>query len=309
MKAVITDWNFKNIEVEKKIFSEAGIELLDFQCTSEDQVCKIVEEADVVIAQWAPVKAKAIASMKNCRGIVRYGIGLDNIDLIAAKEKGIPVKNIPDYCLDEVADHTLALLLSVQRQIHTVSHRVKQGEWKIVPPQPLPSLRSSTLGLIGLGRISQRVAERARAFKMNVIAYDPFASDSVFESLSIKKVELAELFKVSDIISLHCPLTKETHHLIQKTTLAQMKPTAIVINASRGGLIASEDLDEALRLKVISGAGLDVAEEEPLPIDHPLVKNPLCIVTSHVAWYSAESIGELQRLAAMEGVKLLTTEN
>ncbi|MEO9968157.1 MAG: C-terminal binding protein [Reichenbachiella sp.] len=306
MKIVITDWNFPNIDVERNIIETAGHTVVDAQCKTEDHVIDLVKDADIVIAQWAPVKAAAIAAMTQCKGIVRYGIGLDNIDLEAAKSKGIPVANVPDYCLNEVADHTVALMLAAQRQIISTWDRINKGTWVITSPQTLPPLRQSTLALIGLGRISQRVASRAQAFGMSVIAYDPGLSPEQFAELNVEPVALEEIWERADIVSLHCPLIPPTHHIINKEVLAKMKPTSIVVNTSRGGLVNTNDMIDALNNGVIASAALDVVEEEPLSKDHPLLKAKNMIVTSHTAWHSGSSITELQTLAAEKAVDLLT---
>lgn len=306
MKVVITDWNFPNIDVERQIIEGAGHTVVDAQCKTEEEVAALVIDADIVIAQWAPVKAAAIAAMTQCKGIVRYGIGLDNIDLAAAKDKDIPVANVPDYCLNEVADHTVALMLASQRQILSTWDRINQGTWVITSPQTFPPLRQSTLALIGLGRISQRVASRAQAFGMNVIAYDPGLSAAQFADLGVESATLEDIWERADVVSLHCPLVPATHHIINAEVLKKMKPTSIVVNTSRGGLVSTNDLMDALNNEVIGGAALDVVEEEPLSNDHPLLKAKNLVVTSHTAWHSGSSITELQTLAAEKAVELLT---
>ncbi len=304
MKIVITDWNFPNIDAERKIIEGAGHTLVDAQCTTEEEVAEVVADADVVLAQWAPVKARAVAAMRNCRGIVRYGIGLDNIDLDAARRKGIKVANIPDYCLNEVADHTMALMLACQRQILPTWQRINRGEWLITSPKTLPPLRESTLGLIGLGRIARRVALRARAFGMRVIAFDPAVNGDIFKKVHAEAVTPEEIWRQSDIISLHCPLNRNTYHLINAEVLKKMKRNVLLINTSRGGLIDTSALTEALRSDQIAGAGLDVVEEEPLSRDHPLLKAPNVTLTSHIAWHSGKSMAELQQLAAEKALEL-----
>ncbi len=302
---VITDWGFSSLDIEKSVFAGKDIELRDYQCKTEDDVVKVAADADVVIAQWAPVRGKALAAMTRCKGIVRYGIGLDNIDLVRAKELGIAVKNVPDYCLSEVADHTMALILSLQRQVCRVDDLVRQGTWKITPPLALPPLRHSTLGLIGFGRIAQLVAKRAASFDLTVIASDPFIPAEVFYEAGVTKVGVDELLSTSDIVSLQCPLTDETKHILNRDSLKRMKPLALVINTSRGGLIDTSALIEALKADTIAGAALDVFEQEPLPRESELYNLPNVIITSHNAWYSSASVGELQRKAALAALDLL----
>jgi D-3-phosphoglycerate dehydrogenase len=257
------------------------------------------------MAQWAPVRAAAMAAMTRCKGIVRYGIGLDNIDLDEARKKGIPVRNVPDYCVDEVADHTIALALSAQRQIVSVFNRLKEGTWKITPPHPLPPLRQSVLGLVGFGRIGRLVAERGRAFGMTVMVSDPVVSEAELRQAGVTPATFDRIVRESDVISLHCPLTETTRHLINEATLRLMKPTAILVNTSRGGLVDLDAVVGALQSGLIAGAALDVFEQEPLPANHKFLKLPNAIATSHVAWYSSASIQELQRRAALLAVELL----
>lgn len=302
---VITDWGFPSLDPERSVFAGKGIELLEYQCKSEDDVARVVKDADVVMAQWAPVRATAIAAMTRCKGIVRYGIGLDNIDLDEARKKGIPVRNVPDYCVDEVADHTFALALSAQRQIVSVFNRLKEGTWKITPPHSLPPLRQSVLGLVGFGRIGRLVAERGRAFGMTVMVSDPVVSEAELRQAGVTPATFDRIVRESDVISLHCPLTETTRHLINEATLRLMKPTAILVNTSRGGLVDLEAVVEGLQSGVIAGAALDVFEQEPLPANHKFLKLPNAIATSHVAWYSSASIQELQRRAALLAVELL----
>jgi D-3-phosphoglycerate dehydrogenase len=293
------------LDAEKEIFAGKDIDLVHHQCKTEDDVAEVVADADVVMVQWAPVKQKAVAAMTHCKGIVRYGIGLDNIDLSAAKQKGIPVRNVPDYCLSEVADHTMALMLSLQRQVAQVDRLVRQGVWKITPPLVLPPLRQSVLGLVGFGRIAQLVARRARAFDLNVKASDPFVPSGTFDELGVEKLEVDELLRMSDIISLHCPLTDGTHHLVNRDTLKTMRTHALLVNTSRGGLIDTTALVDALTDRIIAGAALDVFEQEPLPLTNVLYSLPNVVITSHNAWYSSASVGELQRRAALAAVELL----
>jgi len=308
-KVVITDWGFPSLDPERHVFEGKGIDLLEYQCESEEEVIRVVGDADVVMAQWAPVRANAIDAMTRCKGIVRYGIGLDNIDLEAARKKGIPVRNVPDYCVEEVADHTVALALAVQRQVVSVFQRLKEGTWKITPPLALPPLRQSTLGLIGFGRIGRLVAERARAFGMTVIVSDPVVPEADLRQAGATAAAFDRIIKESDVLSLHCPLNEKTKHLINGPILRQMKSTAILVNTSRGGLIDMDALVEALRTGVIAGAALDVFEQEPFPPGHQFLALPNAVATSHIAWYSSASMQELQRRAAILALELLRKQS
>ena len=308
MKALITDYGFANVALERKILAEAGIELEDAQCKTADEVIAASRNVDALMVQWAPINRKVIGTLDRCKIIVRYGIGVDNVDLQAAGERGIPVCNIPDYCIDEVADHSLSLALSLARQLPQTDAAVRSGVWKIMPPSPFPAFRDTLFATVGLGRIARAVLARARPFGFKLAAYDPFVEDNYFASSGVRKMEREGLFREAGILSLHLPLTEDSKHFVNKSALALMKKEAVIVNTSRGGLIDTLALAEALAGDKIAGAGIDVFEEEPLPSDHPLRKAPNALLTSHTAWYSSGSIPELQRKTAEEAVRGLKGE-
>ena len=299
MKIVITDYGFANIDPERATLSAGGVELVTAQCKTAEEVIQAAADADGLIVQWAPITAPVIDSLKQCKIIVRYGIGVDNVDLAAAKARGIPVCNVPDYCIDEVADHTITLALAQARQLPQIDTRLRVGKWKITPDKPMPAFREMTFATAGYGRIARAVLQRAKAFGFKLAAYDPYSAPSG----DVAAVSLDELFQQADILSLHSPLTAETKHLVNSARLAQMKPTAIVVNTARGGLIDTKALAEALQAGTIAAAGLDVFETEPLEEDHPLRKCPNALLTSHVAWFSQSSVPKLQQLAAEEALR------
>nr|AUN37480.1 D-3-phosphoglycerate dehydrogenase [uncultured bacterium] len=307
-QVAITDHGFKTTEQERTILAQAGAELTVAQCKTANEVCETAMAADALLVQWAPVNAEVIAALKNCRAIVRYGIGVDNVDLTAAKARGIPVCNVPDYCIDDVADHTFALAISLARQLPQIDARLRGGTWKIVPDRPMPAFGEMVFATAGFGRIAQAVLKRARAFNFQLAAYDPYVSDKAFQQAEVRRLSLEELFEEADILSLHSPLTEETRHMVNRVRLRQMKPTAIIVNTARGGLIDTKALAEALQSGVISGAGLDVYETEPLSADHLLRSCQNVLLTSHVAWYSESSVPQLQRMAAEEIVRALRGE-
>lgn len=294
MKIVVTDYGFKNLDAERTVL--AGHEVIATQCKTPAEVLAAAADADGLLVQWAPITAEVVAGLKRCRIIVRYGIGVDNVDLAAAKAKGIPVCNVPDYCLDEVADHALALALALARQLPQIHQRIRAGTWKIVPDKPMPALKDMTFATAGCGRIARGVLERARVFGFKRATHDPYATPPA----GVMALSLDELFRQADILSLHSPLTPETRHLVNADRLRQMKPTAIIVNTARGGLIDTTALAAALADGTIAGAGLDVFETEPLPADHPLRQCPNALLTSHVAWFSERSVPTLQRMAAEE---------
>ncbi|RXZ79790.1 C-terminal binding protein [Paenibacillaceae bacterium] len=298
--AVVTDYGFPDLKQEKNVLEPVGFEVIPGQCRTAGEVANLCRDADAVLTQWAPVTAEAIAGMSRCRIIVRYGIGVDNVDLEAAKFHGIPVVNVPDYAINEVADHAMSLLLASARKIVATHAQVRRGIWEIAPFRPILGLQESTLGLAGFGNIARAVAKRAQAFGLRVIAYDPFVKAEVYDTLQVEQVSWDTLIADSDLLSLHLPLTEQTRHLINAQVLHAMKPTAHLVNTSRGGVIDTDALAIALQNREIGGAGLDVLEIEPITPGHPLLQLDNCIVTSHCAWYSESALSRLQLYAALE---------
>jgi D-3-phosphoglycerate dehydrogenase len=308
-KFVITDFQFPHIKAERCIIEGAGGQLAALQCKTELDVIECARDADVLLVQWAPITRWVIEHLPNCKVIVRYGIGLDNIDLEAARSRSIKVCNIPDYCIDEVADHTVALALSLARQVMAIDRQVRQGVWSIVPPRPMFAARESTFVTIGYGRIARAVLQRARAFKFQLATCDPYLGADVELPPDVARVEFDDALAVADVLALNMPLTNETRHILDAAAFAQMKPTSLLINTARGALVDTVALANALESGVIAGAGLDVFETEPLPGDHPLRRCSNALLTSHVSWYSELSGPNLQRLAAEEAVRSLRLAN
>lgn len=298
MKIVLTDYGFAHIDQERQLFAAAGHELVVPQTRDPQAILAAARDADALLAQWAPINREVIAGLARCRVIVRYGIGVDNVDLGAAGERGIPVSNIPDYCIDEVADHSLALALALARQVPQTDAALRQGTWKITPPAPFPAFRDTMFATAGFGRIARAVLARAQVFGFQLAAYDPYVDAAQFAAAGVRKLEPADLLRQAGILSLHLPLTDQTRHFLNATTLATLRSDAIVVNTARGGLIDTVALASALHARKIGGAGLDVFESEPLPPDHPLRQAPNTLLTSHTAWYSGGSVPVLQRKAA-----------
>jgi len=300
---VITHHGFPNIEQEKRVIEAAGGTVTEVQSESLEEVIAATREADALLVQHLPITAEIIDALEKCKVIVRYGIGVDNVDLDAAKAKGIPVCNVPDYGVDEVADHAVSLALSLGRQLPQINARLRSGVWKITSDFPMPAFREMTFATAGFGRIGRAVLERAQGFKFKLAAYDPFVDERQMAELGVTKLSLDELFTQADILSLHLPLTDETQHVVNASRLAQMKSNAILVNTARGALIDTIALAQALQNGIIAAAGLDVYEEEPVAGDHPLFACDNAIFTSHVAWFSDSSVPLLQRLAAEEVVR------
>lgn len=306
-RIVVTDSGFPNLDPEKGVLKDLGhLELISWR--DEAELCEKSALADALLVQWAPINATLISRLRQCKIIVRYGIGVDNIDLKAAAQKGIPVCNVPDYCIEEVSDHTLALALSSLRQVVEVDRRVRNGVWNIVLPRPVLPFHKMNFCLAGFGRIARKVAEKANALGFRVKAYDPCVPGAVMERANVVPVGLSELFEEADILSLHLPLTGTSRHFINYATLSKMKPSALLVNTSRGGLIDMEALARALSEKELWGAALDVFEEEPLPENSPLLHASHLLLSSHVAWYSSHSIPQLQQKAAEEVARGLRGE-
>jgi D-3-phosphoglycerate dehydrogenase len=296
----ITDHVFPSVNLERKVLEDAGMKLQEAKpvCKTEDEIIERCKDADALIVQWAPITRRVLDALPKVKGVVRYGIGVDNIDLKGAKEAGRMVSNVPNYCQDEVSDHTLSMMLSLARRIPHDHNSIARGGWGIGPFLPVPAFSDLTLGLIGFGSIAKKVSQKAKPFRFKQIAYDPMAKDEGFKENGVERVELDDLLKRADIISLHCPMMPSTHHIINAAAIAKMKPGVLFINTARGPLVNEADLIAALQSGKIIGAGLDVFEKEPLPVDSPLRSMPNVILTSHAASVSVRAVEQLQIQAA-----------
>lgn len=308
MKVVVTDCNFESFAEEQTICNRNGFDLVIHQCKTADEVIANCADADALFVQYAPITETVFAALTQCKMIVRYGIGVDTIDLEAAKKHGVAICNVPDYGIDEVADHAAALALTQARQIPYFDSAIRAGEWPASTPTTMHSLSDMTFAVLGAGRIGRATLDRMRAFGFKLAAYDPFVSAEDLAAIGVKKMELDEVFTEADVLSLHLPLIKETEHLVNAERLKAMKSTAIVVNTSRGGLIDTHALAEALQAGEIAFAGIDVFESEPMEADHPLKGCPNAALTPHMAYYSAASIVRLQRYAAEEVERCLKGE-
>ena len=249
-----------------------------------------------------------IRSLSRCRIIARYGIGLDTIDIPEATAKGIVVTNVPDYCIDEVSDHALALILSLVRRVAVLDRSVRAGGWDLAPARPIHRLRGRTLGLVGFGRIARRLAEKTAPIGFQVVAFDPFVPDEAMVSAGVEPGDLEAVLTRSDVVSVHAPLTPETRHLIGAAELGRMKPGAFLVNTSRGPLVDLEALRLFMGTGHLGGVALDVLETEPPDPDDVLLRHPDVIVTPHAAFYSEEATVEQQRKAAEQVVATLAGE-
>jgi D-3-phosphoglycerate dehydrogenase len=299
-KVVITDHNFPAIDRERSVIESAGFQLEAAQpiCKTEEDIIARCGDAEVLLVQWAPVTRKVLQALPRVKCIVRYGVGVNNFDLEAARDLGVVAANVPDFCIDEVSDHTMAMILALGRRIPQDHHQIIGGGWGINRFRPIPAFSDLTLGLVGFGQIARRVAQKAKAFGFAITACDPFVPQGVFADAGVTRVDFAGLLATADIISLHCPLTAETTHLINQNAIARMKRGVILINTSRGPVVKETDLIAALESGHIGGAGLDVFEEEPLPAASPLRGFANVILTSHAASTSEKAVAMLQTKAA-----------
>jgi D-3-phosphoglycerate dehydrogenase len=291
----------RRMDIENEVFLPAGVELVASRCTTDDEAVALAHDADALLCTIYPITADLLARCNRLKVIVRYGVGVDNVDLDAATSRGVMVCNVPDYCIDEVANHTMALLLALNRRIVQQNTAIRSGVKASLAP--LGPLRGETLGLLGLGRLAQAVATRAQAFGLHVVAYDPYvAADTVTD---VELLPLPDLLRRSDYVSVHVPLTVETRGLVGKDELALMKPTAYILSTARGGVISESALEDALAAGLIAGAGLDVWENEPVTVDHPLLKFPQVIGTPHMAYFSSASAVALRRRVAEIAIEAL----
>ena len=270
-----------------------------------ESIIEIAGEADAMLVTYASITAEIIGQLKNCKVIGRFGIGTDNIDIAAARRAGIVVTYAPTYCLDEVSDHTMALLLTLARKTAFSNAQVHSGGWDMPAVVPIKRLRGRTLGLVGIGNIPQQIVPKARAFGMDIVASDPYAPEAVFEGLGVRSVDFDELLSSSDYISVHAPLTPETHGMFGADAFSKMRSDALLINTARGPLVDTEALADALEAGELGGAALDVLPVEPPPSSSRLIGRDDVILTPHTAFYSEDSLLELQTTVASDVAAVL----
>jgi D-3-phosphoglycerate dehydrogenase / 2-oxoglutarate reductase len=300
----VSDSVFPNLDPAREVLSRIGAELRLAQNPTPEAILQVASNADALLVTYAKITAEMIRQMKYCRIISRFGIGVDNVDIAAASHAGIVVTKVPDYCIDEVSDHAMALLLALVRKIPFANSLVHAGRWEMSAVVPIHRLRGSILGLVGFGRIPQLVAPKAQSFGLKVVAYDPYLPQDVMTRSGVEKLEFAELLRVSDYISVHSPLIPETHHLFNADVFPRMKPTAYLVNTARGPIVDELALANALDARQLAGAALDVLSQEP-PAGSPLIGRDNVILTPHTSFYSVESLVELQIKAAQEVVSVI----
>jgi D-3-phosphoglycerate dehydrogenase len=309
---LIADSDFGDVNIERAIIEGAGFRLVPAQCKSEDEVIEKGRDADGILTQYARVGERVINACQKLRVIARYGTGVDIVDVDAATRHGVQVTNAPnDWCAEEVADHAVTLWLSAARKITEYDRATHQGEWRWQTGQPIWRIRDRVFGLLSFGSIARLIAERARAFGVEIWACDPFIDPGVLACEDIRPVSFDELLEGSDYLVIQSPLTPETHHLFNRETLRRMKDTAILINTARGPIVDDDALYHALVEGWIAGAALDDIEEEPAKVrnwrpTNPLFRLPNVIITPHAAYYSEHSINTVRQIAAEEAVRVLS---
>ncbi|NLB87940.1 MAG: C-terminal binding protein [Syntrophomonadaceae bacterium] len=307
-KVVVTDYEYQSLHWEEKEVSSVGGILVPCQLKTEQELIDECKDADALLVQYAKITRKVIENLEKCKVIVRYGVGVDSLDIEAATEHGIYVANVPDYGLEDVADHAMALLLAAARKVLYLHHKVVNDEWDYKLAKPLYRLRGKTLGLMAFGNIAKMVANKAKAFGINVLVYDPYLSEKIANEYEVSLVDFDTLIKTSDFISIHAPVTPETYQIFNQSVFKQMKPSCIIVNTARGALINENDLVEALEKGYIAGAALDVTDPEPISKDSKLKTMENVIITPHAAWYTEEAQDSLQRQAAQEVARVLSGE-
>jgi len=294
-KVLVTDYVWPSTDPEREVLSSIGATIIEAPDPNESTLIELAADVDAIMTCFAQVTANVVKAAKNCMVISRYGVGVDNIAVSTATEQGIPVTYVPDYCVDEVSDHVMALLLTWNRQIVFYDKVAKMGDWGgSVSPVPLRRLRGKNLGVIGLGRIGLAVAGKAQALGINVLGYDPYISGNTAAMENISITSLEDLLEQGDYISVHTPLNDNTRGLIGKNELSRMKPTCYLVNCARGPIVDEMALYQALLSGSIAGAGLDVMEDTEPRADNPLFELANVIVTPHVAFLSNESVNELE---------------
>ncbi|WP_170519790.1 C-terminal binding protein [Ruegeria atlantica] len=314
-KVVITDYDFGDVAVETEILEAAGAEVIALQAKRQEDLFDVAPHCAAMMNQYARIGKETITRMRNCEVIARYGVGVDIVDVGTATEKGILVTNVQNYCTEEVADHAIALWLTLARKLPDYDRATHAGVWQWQSGQPVYRLRGRTMGVVSLGKIGQAIVARAQSFGVRVIAYDPYLPREVAANIGVELVSKPELLARSDYILMQAPMTPNTHHFLSDAEFSVMKPGAILVNTGRGPTVDNKALFRALTEGHLAAAGLDDPEEEPAkranwtPDDNPLFTLPNVLVTPHAAYYSEESIQAARVTAATQVAKVLTGQN
>lgn len=304
---VVSDKRRNDYSNEAQVLKKCGAELIVLDCRSEEDMIRECADADAILLDMAPMSRRVVESLTRCKVISRYGVGCDNVDIAACTEKGIILTNVPDYCLEDVSDMAMGLILCAARNIHNRDKRIRNGEWNLVFDNGM-RLAGKTLSLLGAGRIGLTLVRKAAAFGFaEILVYDPYVKKEVLDAAGARSVSLEEAVSKADVLTLHMPVTPETKGMVNEKLLSMMKPTAMLINTSRGGLVDDEALISALKNHKIAAAGLDTHAHEPLGENSPYCELDNCVLTDHSAYYTPEALLELQiktaegALAVLEG--------
>ncbi|OGO39470.1 MAG: hypothetical protein A2Z03_07555 [Chloroflexi bacterium RBG_16_56_8] len=315
LRAVVTDYIEPDLQWESEEFKRLGV---DFDCAqlkfaASEQLAAFAAEADIVIVNMAKINAAVMDGLRRCKLIIRHGVGYDNVDIAAASERGIMVAYVPDYCMNEVAEQAVLLIMACQRKL-LLQHRVlsasaQKGEWDFTPVYPMYSLHDKTVGIVGIGRIGGTVHRMLQGFGVRFLVCDPYLSEQRRQELGIELHAFEHVLRESDIITTHVPLNPETYHLFDERQFQMMKRTAVLVNTARGGLVNLRALDRALREGLIAHAGIDVWEEkEPPDPDFPLLRNDRAICTPHLSWLSEEAGWNIRKKIVEDVARFLRHE-
>ncbi len=313
-KVIITDYDYGNIDIERSILEKVGAEVIGLQAKREEDLFDAATDCAAMINQYARIGRETITRMQKCEVIARYGVGVDIVDVAAATEQKILVTNVRDYCTEEVADHAISLWLTLARKLPDYDRATHKGIWRWQSGKPIYRLRDRTMGVVSFGKIGQAISARARAFGVNVIAFDPFLPAQVAKEHGVELVSKEDLLARSDYILMQAPMTPDTRHFLSDAEFAAMKPGAILVNTGRGPTVDNRALFRALTDGHLAAAGLDDPEEEPAkrsewnPEDNPIFTLPNVVVTPHAAYYSEESIAAARVTAATQVAKVLSRQ-
>jgi len=306
LRVMVTDDRYGSYSEEEKVLKKIGAAVEVYNLVDEEQAIEVLREADGILVNLHPLPARVIAALERCKVISRYGVGYDNVDVDQATAKGIWVARVPDYCLEDVSDQALALLLACIRKVTFKDRRIREGGWNLHKEQPSFRIAGKTLGLIGYGAIARTLHRKVSGFGLDrVLVFDPFLDPQTITKNGGQAVDLRSLLKESDYVSVHAPLNDKTRGMVAARELSQMKKSGILINTSRGPLLDEKAVAEALADGKIAAAGLDVFESEPLPEQSPLRRLENVVLSDHAGWYSEESVAELKTKAAQNVLEVL----
>ena len=305
-KVVLTDHVYPDLDYEKEMLASVDAELCYLNSLDEKEISDAVVDADALITCYANISANVIKNMTKCRSITKTGIGVNNIDVAQATAQGIHVMNVPDYCIEEVSDHTVALILCTVRQVVKLSHNVAGGNWSMQGASVIRRIKGKTLGLLGFGKIARRTAEKMQPFGMRILAYDPYITTEQMSALNVTKATLEDVLSQADVVSMNLPLTKETDKMANAMFFSRMKKDAFLVNTSRGGLVDEAALYEALVSGEIAGVALDVLNDEVNVASNPLPNCNNVVITPHSAFHSVESTQEMREKVIADVIAVLS---